>query len=407
MKKMKTLWRLAWRNLGRNRRRTALMVAMVALGTWAIVVLWGVTEGFYQTMVEAQVRWDTGDLQIHRPGYLEDPQPEKSLSEHDIQAIEARLAAEPAVRAFSKRLKLEGLLKSAYGATGVEIRGVELPTETQVTRIAEALVEGDFLKGPGEIVLGLPLARDLDVRLGERVVLEAQGLKKPTSRAFRVAGFLSTGLAKLDRSTVWISLEDAQGLAGMTGITEIAVALKPGTPPQRMAAKLQKALDHYRVATILEINPLLANVIKISYIEMTPTMLILALLAGFGVANTVMFTVLERTREFGVLIALGLKPKRLARLVLAESVLASALGFALGGLGGYAVNAYLAIHGADFGFYADAFPDLGMPRVIYAATSGWYWLYGLVVVGLTALVAAWYPARRAARLEPTEAMRYV
>ncbi len=403
-----TLWRLAWRNLGRNRRRTALMVAIVALGTWAIVVLWGVTEGFYKTMIDTQIRLDTGDLQIHRAGYLEDPDPANALGESDLQTITAQLTAERTVRAFSKRLKLEGLLRSAYGATGVEIRGVELPSETQVTQIARTIAVGRFLSGAGEIVLGRPLARDLDVRLDERVVIEAQGLKKPASRAFRVVGIVSTGLALLDRATVWISLEDAQALAGLPGATEIALALVPGASPERVADALRTTLDErYSVETILELNPLIASLIKISYIEMTPTMLILALLAGFGVANTVMFTVLERTREFGVLIALGLKPKRLARLVLSESVLASGIGFALGALTGYAVNGYLALYGMDLGFYADAFPDLGMPRVIYAATSGWYWLYGMVVVVLTALVAGWYPARRAAKLEPTEAMRHV
>jgi len=384
------------------------MVAMVALGTWAIVVLWGVTEGFYKTMIESQVRLDTGDLQIHRAGFLEDPDLKLALDETALDEIRAVLTQEPLVEAFSLRLETEGLLKSAYGATGVEIRGIEPAGETQVTQIAQAIVDGRFLNGGGEIVLGRALARSLDVRLGERVVLEVQGLERPGSRAFRLVGLVSTGLALLDRSVAWVPLEDAQALTGLKGATEVAVALRPTASPARIAAELQNSLDNdYSVATILELNPLIANLIKISYIEMTPTMLILALLAGFGVANTVMFTVLERTREFGVLIALGLRPRRLARLVLTESVLASAIGFSLGALAGYAVNAYLAIYGIDLGFYADAFPDLGMPRVIYAATSGWYWLYGIVVVVLTAVVAAWYPARRAAALEPTEAMRHV
>ncbi len=384
------------------------MVAIVALGTWAIVVLWGVTEGFYKTMIDAQVRLDTGDLQIHRAGYLEDPDLTKALSADEIAKLQAPLQAKREVKAFSVRLVFEGLLKSPYGATGVEVRGVQPSIEPRVTAIAQKIAEGRFLKGSGEIVLGRVLARDLDVRLGERVVLETQGLKKPASRAFRVVGIVATGLPKLDRAVAWIALEDAQALTGAQGATGIAIALRPGASPERVAHALQRTLpEGVRVATLLEINPLLANLIKISFIEMTPTMLILALLAGFGVANTVMFTVLERTREFGVLIALGLKPRRLARMVLLESVFASGLGFAAGALVGYAINAYLARYGFDLGFYADAFPDLGMPQVIYAATSGWYWLYGLVIVVFTALAAAWYPARRAAKLEPTEAMRHV
>lgn len=402
-----TFLKLAVRNLGRNRRRTVLMIAIVALGTWAIVVLWGVTEGFNKTMIDAQVRLDTGELQVHRRGYLGDRDLSHALQEQELKGLQAQLSAMSDIGATSARLLLNGLLKSAYGSTGVEIRGVELPDETRVTQLDAALVEGEFLKGGHQVVLGRPLASDLDVRLGERVVLEAQGLRQPSARAFRLVGIISTGLALLDRTTAFIPLEDAQTLAGVSGASHLAVSLVPGTSPEVVATRLERSLgEGYEASTITELNPLLASMIKIGTFEMMPTMLVLSLLAGFGVANTVMFTVLERTREFGILVALGIKPRQLARLVLLESTLASLSGFAVGAVGGYLVNAYLALYGVDLGFYSDVFPDLGMPHVIYAATSGWYWLYGLSVVLLTALVAAWYPARRAAKLEPTEAMRH-
>lgn len=383
------------------------MMAMVALGTWAIVVLWGVTEGFNKTMIEAQIRLDTGDLQVHRREHHENPSLRWALDERSLAAVRKRISRHREVRATSARLVLNGLLKSVYGSTGVEIRGVELPNEAQVTEIERAVVQGGFLEGPHEIVLGRTLAHDLDVRVGERVVLEAQGIDRPQSRAFRLVGIVSTGLPLLDRATAFVPLEDAQALVKHTGATAVVISLRPGASPPSIAARLEQELDGaYAASTLLDLNPLLANLIKIGTFEMMPTMLVLSILAGFGVANTVMFTVLERTQEFGVLTALGLKPRLLARLVFLESTLASLFGFALGGAAGYAVNAYLARFGVDLGTYAETFPDLGMPHVIYASTSGWYWLYGLSVVVLTAILAAWYPARRAAQLEPSEAMRY-
>jgi ABC-type lipoprotein release transport system permease subunit len=384
------------------------MITLVALSTWAIIIFWGITEGFMKTMIDAQTRLDTGDLQIHRVGYLDDPDLQRALGVNDLQTIQAELEKDSDLRASSARLKLEALLKSAYGTTGVEVRGLELPAETHVTDLAKAIVAGRFLQNPGEIVLGRALATDLDIRLGERVVLEAQGVKKTTARAFQLVGILATGLTLFDRSTAFVSLGDAQVLTSLDGATEIAIALQTNTTPSRVAGTLRKALPtDYTVSTFLELNPLLADYIKIENIEMIPWMLILAILAGFGVANTVMFTVMERTREFGVLMALGLKPRRVARLVLLESLFASGLGFLLGAAAGYGVNEYLARFGMDFGFYAETFPDLGMPHILYATNSGWYWLYGLSVVVLTALVAAWYPARRAAALEPTEAIRHI
>ena len=406
---MRLLLRLAWRNLGRSRRRTALMVAVVALSTWAIIVLWGVTEGFTRTAIDAQLRLDTGDLQIHRAGYLEERGLSTALNVDQLSVIRDQLASMDVVQAASARIELNGLLKSAYGSTGVAIRGVELGNEARVTAVADALTDGEFLMGDHEIVLGARLARDLDVRLGERVVLETQGTERQESRAFRLVGTIATGLSDLDRRTAFVPLGDARALSGLSAATTVAVSLKPGASAEAVAASLADRLDgNLEVSTLFELNPLLGNMVKIGTFEMMPTMIVLSLLAGFGVANTVMFTVLERTREFGVLTAVGLKPRRLGQLILAESTLASLLGFAIGGAAGYGVNAYLARYGIDLSFYAEGFSGaIGMPHVLYAETSGWYWLYGLSVVILTALVAAWYPARRAMNLEPTEAMRHV
>mgnify|MGYP006277471663 CR=1 FL=1 len=406
---MRLLARLAWRNLGRSRRRTALMVAVVALSTWAIVVMWGLTDGFTRTTIDAQLQLDTGDLQVHRAGYLADRDLSSALDVDQLGAIRDHLDRTEAVEAASARIDANGLLKSAYGSTGVAIRGVELPNEADVTDIVASLTDGGFLSGEHQIVLGAPLARDLDVRLGERVVLETQGTERQESRAFRLVGTIETGMSTLDRRTAFIPLDDARALTGLSGATTVAVALAPGASAEAVAADLEERLGQGLAAsTLFDLNPLLGNMVKIGTFEMMPTMIVLSLLAGFGVANTVMFTVLERTREFGVLTAVGLKPRRLALLILMESILASLVGFAIGGVAGYGVNAYLARFGIDLSFYPESFSGpIGMPHVLYAETSGWYWLYGLSVVILTALVAAWYPARRATKLEPTEAMRHV
>jgi ABC-type antimicrobial peptide transport system permease subunit len=155
----------------------------------------------------------------------------------------------------------------------------------------------------------------------------------------------------------------------------------------------------------MEANPLLASMIKMARIEMLPIMFILALLAGFGVANTVLFSVIERTREFGVMIAVGMSPKRLGRMVQLEALLTSALGFAVGGTLGYALL-LLMTRGITIGTtWASMAGDFALPAKLYAAASGQYLLGSLMVVLMTALLAAWYPARRAAGLQPVEAIR--
>lgn len=391
-----TLIKLAWRNLLRSRRKTALMIAIVAFGTWAIVVMWGLTEGFFTSMIHAQTSLDTGDLQIHRSGYLEDPDLELTI---DLEVLQALPKARP-------RIEFEGLLRSAYSAVGVWGRGIEPKLEVEATKVNETMIEGRFLEGPGEIILSRKLAERLDVRIGERIVFLAHGLKGPKTKAFRLVGLFSSGLPTLDQGFAFIHFQDAQALTGAKGATEIALNLPQGVDLKRVAKTLQRELgDDYNVSTYMGLNPLLTALMRAQRIEMMPTMLLLAILAGFGVANTVLFTVLERTREFGVLISLGLKPRRLAGLVLLESVFASIGGFLIGGGLGWVLVAIFARTGINFAGYAKAMPDLGIPHIIYTETSGWYWLYSFSVVVMTALIAAWYPARRAASLEPAEAMQ--
>jgi len=143
-----------------------------------------------------------------------------------------------------------------------------------------------------------------------------------------------------------------------------------------------------------------------SVIKMIPFVVMISLLAGFGVANTAFYSVLERTREFGVMTAVGMSRRLLAQVVLLESVFVSAIGFLVGGGVGYGLLIYLERFGIRFGDLVPGMTDsLGIPTVIYASTSGWYWVAAFSVVVFTALVAAWYPARRANRLEPVTAIR--
>jgi len=403
---MKLLSRLAFRNLIRNRRHTALTVAIVALGTWSIVVIWGLTDGSIDSMLDAQISLDTGSLQIHQQGYLDDPNLDAVFSPAQLEKLDAILKRYGQVKHWSARLVSEGLLKSAYGSQGVTIRGINPLLESQVTEVAQ-VVDGRYLAGPGDVLFGRALAKKLDVRLGERVVLEAQGIKRTRSKGLRLVGVIHTGLTLLDQRTVFVQLEDAQTLTDVQGASEIAISLAAGVDVRNFSNTLQTVLGNdVEVSSFYDLNPIVADFVKISRFEMMPTMLLLAVLAGFGVANTITFTVLKRIREFGVILSLGLGPKQLSRMIVLESLFISGIGFVIGAVVGYALNFYLEQVGIDYGFYNDVFPDLGMPQVLYAKVMVSHGLYALGVVVVTALVAARYPARRAARLEPTEAMRF-
>ncbi len=402
-----TTLRMAWRNLWRHPQRTILMIAMVAFGSFVILILWGITDGFLASMTHSQVAQNQGAFQIRAAGYAEDPVPSSGLRLDDLVRIEAALAG-LRLRATAPRLEVYGMIRSAYGSDGVTIRGVDPTREPRVTDLQDSLTAGRYLVGPGEVLLSAQLAADLDVRVGERVVLLASGADGTTSQAFRAVGLFSSTVTELERVAL-VSIVDARALTGWGGVTALAVALPPGASTSAAVAHARELLANQSEAEVADyfgLNPLARLMVQGSTIKMIPFVVLISLLVGFGVANTTFYSVLERTREFGVMAALGMSRRQLARMVLVESVFVSAIGFAVGGSIGYGALLYMARVGLDLtplmaGFGA----ELGIPTVIYASASGLYWLAALSVVVFTALVAAWYPARRANRLEPVTAIR--
>ncbi len=403
-----TLAKIGWRGLWRHPQRTILMIAIVAFGSALILLMWGLTEGFIDSMISTQIDYDSGDFQVRTPAYSDDPIPENGLTSAEVATIQSTLTEFPTTWASSLRMETGGMLRSAYGTLAVVIRGIDPIREPLVTQVDETVREGRFVAGPGEIVLTRKAAGDLDVRVGERVVLLAFAEGASTSQSFTTVGIVDAGLTTLD-ATVFVPLDDARTLAAQEAATSVVVSIPRGTNRDRAANRLQAALDghaHVEVLTYFELNPMLRLMLSGSTVKLIPFVVMVALLAGFGVANTVFYSVLERTREFGMMTAVGMSAKQLALVILFESLYVSAIGFVTGGAVGYAGLLYLSRVGLDFGgMIGDLGAEFGIPTVLYASSSGIYWIASFSVVVFTGLIAAWYPARRATKLEPVTAIR--
>lgn len=401
----RTNLQMAWRGLWSHPKRTALMIFIVAFAGLSVILMWAISDGWILSMTDVQIRLDQGAIRVFAAGYRDDPTPVRGMSDEGLPAVFDAVVDLPGVTA-TPRLFVSGLLRSAHGARGVEVRGVDPVEEQRVTDLHQRMVEGRYLVGRGELVLGLELAQALDIRVGERVVIVAQGEGGVQSIPFSVVGLYATGMARLDRRTVLIDLDDARTLAGVGGATTVAIGLAHGRDPVRTDALLTERLGaDFEVLTFMEANPLIADLIGVVAVEMSILTFLLSILAGFGVASTALFSIFERTQEFGVMLAMGMTPRRLSRMVVTESVLASAIGFAIGATIAYLPVVYLARVGIPIGDMAAAVEGLGMPERIYASISGWYWLFSLSVVVIIGAIAALHPARRAARLQPVEAIR--
>ncbi|WP_051195782.1 ABC transporter permease [Meiothermus rufus] len=399
------LARLAWRNLWRHRRRTGLLVLVVAYATLTTVLFWGMQDGFTLSLQTGNARFLSAPALIATQAYFEDPDPEHGLPSLDFLP---RIAAQPGVRAAALRLEFPALIRSAYTAEGVRVRGVDPALEPQVSHIPTAIRAGRMLAKRGEVVLGQQLAERLDVRLGERVVLDTSALAGPQALGLQVVGLVHSGIAAVDRGVVLVHLEDARSLTGLSTATGVALDLPRGQEAH-LAAALQALLPPDLRA--YDLTRLLGGLSAAIGTKQSSTFfigLIFSLFAALAVTSTVLVSVLERTREFGMMAALGLRPGGLALLVTLETVFATSLGWVLGLVLGYGLNFWMAtqnVLGPIFASYGAAWEILGTGNEIYTAQSPLYALYAALTIALATFFSILIPARRVLALKPTEAMR--
>lgn len=401
-----TITRIAWRNLRRHPQRTILMIATVAVGSLFILVLFGLTDGSIDSLTRTQVDMNQGDFQVRSASYANDPIPANAMSLEQTSAAISALAG-MRIAGITPRLETAGMLRTAYGTDGIVLRGIDPVSETAVTHLDELVFEGSYLDGEGQILLSDKLAKELDVRLGERVVIVAIGATGTSSQAFTMVGLFQSPGSGMDRLAM-ASIDEVRSLTGFTGVTTLAVALPHGVSAKRSVTEARELLatnEGIHVADFFDLNPFARLMVSAPTVRILPYLLMISLMAGFGVANTTLYSVLERTREFGVMAAVGMNRRLLARMVLIESTIVASIGFVVGGGLGYGALFYLSRVGWDLSTFSNIGSAIALPRVIYASTSGWYWLAAFSVVVCTALVAAWYPARRVNRLEPVSAIR--
>jgi len=397
--------RLAWRNLWRHRRRTLLLLLVVAYATLTIVLFWGINDGFIQSILYGNARYLGAPVLITTPAYFQDPDPEQGLPSLGFLS---QVETQPGVRAAAPRLEFPGLVRSAYAAEAVRVRGVEPALEARVSRIPSAITQGRMLEKPGEVVLGQQLAERLDVRLGERVVLDTSALAGPQALGLQVVGLVRSGVAPVDRGAVLVHLGDARRLTGLATATAVALDVPRGQE-SRLARALNLELPPgLRAYDLSQLLGGLAEALQTRQGSVFLIGLLFSLFAALAVTSTVLVSVLERTREFGIMEAIGMSPQRLAQVVTLETILATALGWGAGLVLGYALNYWMAVQnvlGPVFASYGAAWEILGTGSEIYTAQSPWYALFAATIIVLAALFLILIPARRVLALNPAEAMR--
>ncbi len=409
---------MAWRNVWRNWRRTVIAVIAIALGLAFMLVFDGMLGGMNEALYGNTVKLQGGHVQVHAPGFREKANRLPLLPLVDPHAAVEAALAQPEVVAVAQRIETGGMVSSREGTMAVVITGIEPEKEAPVSLVAENVVQGRYLQGNDEDVLliGEALAERIEVTVGDRVTLVGRAThEQMRRRTMTIVGIYDLGIAELEKRMVYISLLEAQTLFDLRDqATEVAVHLERVGQEPPVVEALQTALPGYEVDAWDTLDPSTKQMMELEAQLMSLFGLIILLIAGVGILNLMLMAVFERTREIGVLAAMGLKRWETMALFLMEGVLIGLLGALAGTLLGGAISAYFGRVGLDFmALYGGV--DVGeFGELIGLMGDRIYFRIGIDVlvnraltVAIIAALASLYPAWQASKREPAEALHYV
>lgn len=416
------LVRMAWRNLWRHARRTLLTALAFAIGVFLLIISLGLGDGMHEKMIETGVRLGSGHVvveprdarrvagELHYLGGAAAERAEAILTTADVRA---------SVRSWAPRLVASGLISSANNSTGVQIVGGDPRSERAVALLPDKIVAGSFLADTGRrgmpAVIGDGLADKLGVEVGSKIVLMTQSGTEIQSQLLRVGGIFSTGLGDVDRRLVAVRLDDLQTVLQRPGaVSHLAVFLdsseQTAATRDLIARRLGEAFEREppAVLTWQQAMPELDQFIVVDDAGNYLFNGVVLFMVSLGVLNTILMAVLERQREFSLLLALGMNPRRIAAMVILESMLLTGLGTGIGLLAGLGFHHYFAIHGLDFGALMDqsfSVAGVSIDTVVHSYLYPGRIEWTLTYVAALGLAASLYPAWRAAHTDPTGATR--
>jgi len=404
--------RLAWRNIWRNRRRSLIALIAMALGLALLILMDGFIAGSKQAVFGNAVKLQGGNIQVHAPGYRERAQRLPLLPLSDADAVLAASLTRPEIVAASRRIRTSGMVSTRAGSFPIAILGIEPEREAPVGLLAKNMRQGQYLTAGAQddILIGRALADHLKAGVGDRITLMGRAANDQTrGRAMTVVGIYDLGLGEIEKRMVYISLVEAQTLFNLRGqATEVVIALHNVGQESTTLAALRAALPDYEVDAWLDLNPDMRQTYAVNEQFMVIFGLVLLLVAGIGILNVLLMAIFERTRELGVLAAMGLKQRNILMLFLLEGALLGLLGALIGcAMGGLAVG-YVGQVGFDLAGFSEASQVTAlMGERLHPYVGLDLLLTRVLTVELIAIAASFYPAWRASRHEPSEALHYV
>ena len=402
------IWSVSWRNIWRNPVRSGVIIAAIAVGMFAGVFTTTFVKGWMNQRLEVGVETEVSYIQVHHPRFSDNY--DLKMSIENGKAISEKILSIEGVDGASPRIVLQSMVSSAETGTGVKIIGVEPEQEKTTSNLYTYISEGDYFESVSRnpVVIGQKLAKKLNVKLHSKIVVTIQDANgNITAGAFRICGIFDTGNNMFEEMNLFVRYSDLRNLISMNeGIAhEITVHLAGQDKLDRVKSEIAAAYPVLEVQTWKEVTPELGylNEIGDMYTYIFTVIILLAL--GFGIVNTMLMVVLERIKELGMLMAVGMAKLKVFGMIMLETVLLTLTGGVIGIILGVVLTMITSNSGIDLSMYAEGLEDMGYAAHIYPVLETKMVIIIAILVILTGIIASVYPARKALKYNPADALR--
>jgi len=398
--------KIAFRNIFRQRRRSFLTGLTMMMGFVLVSLSLGLQYGVYDNIIDMFTKDHTGHVQIHKTGYLEHPSLYKTLN--DVKAIGEEIDKEEDVASWTPRVLSSALSFKGKKTTGARIVGIDPAKESATTRVGKKVFEGRFLDKPNhEALIGNGIAEVLKAGVGDEIVLISQGADGSIANdLFKVVGIVGSGTDDYERNNCYLHIATAQEFLALgSRVHEIVISLTDIDDSRNVAAAIGKRINDPKIETLPweKVEAAFYRAMKADVEGAHVSLAIIMLIVAIGILNTVLMTILERTREFGVMRAIGTRPIGLVKLIVIEtgilSIIASVIGFAIA-LG---LNTWLTVHGIAL---SEPIQYGGITMTaMQSMVAPWIFIVPTVLTISTAVIVSFLPALRVIFITPVDALR--
>jgi putative ABC transport system permease protein len=402
-------FKIAWRNVWRNYGRSLVVIGSFVVGIWALLFGTGFMNGFMVGYSANIIENDISNIQIHNPEFKKDLDIKYPIKDGHEKALE--LKQWDGVKAITTRSIVTGMIASPQKAAGAQIRGIDPANERLVTHLDSLISEGKYFDGKkrNTIIIGSKMAENLKVKVRSKVVLTFNNSDGDiTAGAFRVIGIVKSSSLNISQLYAYVKQDDLNKLLGIGNeIHEIAIVTKTQVDESTIIDKYNTIFKDDLIESWREISPELAFMEEMYGSMLYILMVIIMTALIFGIVNTMLMAVLERTRELGVLMAVGMNRGRIYLMIMLETIYLGLVGAPIGLLVGWLTIFYYENQGVDLTNYSEGLEAFGYSSILYPYVDGNTYMIVTFGVIITAIIGALYPAWKATRLNPVDAIHTI